>query len=483
MTIRTDSGGINDGGFTSTGFSDQWNVTSQRGNDDGHSAGGNYYFGNEFAGPAYPNDADGTLTSPTIDLTASVGEQLFLDFNHFLAIEDFFDTASVTIFAGGVPTVIADNNSVGGLPDFTAGFEAVSFDISQFAGQEIQVQFGFVSDSSVTREGWYVDDVVVRNEPQPGVHQIAISAGEIVTDIDFGNQAAAEIRGTKFNDLDGDGIRDAGEPGIEGVIVFLDDNNNGLFDAATELYAITDAAGNYAITDVPPGDRIVRESAFVGFQDASDPPLVITEIDPNTPDFLEIQNVTGTTVDTTGCQVFVSGDSAAASTDPDINAFNSAPFNIQDSFATGEIIFSTDSSDNNFFGSNIFWISGRTGWAMIVDDGGEIVDWVGWGWTEDQIDTFSVDTGGAQNVTLDGFWDGPGAVSGGLGTLQRTGSTDNDGASDFGYAPESQGIQNTGLVLLADFVQTFPASPADRVFVVPIDASDQIAEIDAVTGI
>ncbi|MBT6157333.1 MAG: hypothetical protein HOH82_21965, partial [Planctomycetaceae bacterium] len=477
-------GGLNNGGFTSTGFNDQWHVTTERGNDAGHSAGGSYYFGDEFAffGPAYTNNADGTLTSPIIDLTPFRNEQIFLDFNHFLAIEDFFDAASVSIFAGGVSTVIADNNSIGGLPDFTSGFDAVTLDLSQFTGQQIQVQFGFDSDSSVTFEGWYVDDVVVRTGPLSGVHRFEIQAGDTITGIDFGNQEAGEIRGTKFNDLDGDGVRDAGEPGIEGVIVFLDDNNNGVFDSATELYAITDADGNYAITDVPPGSRLVRESAFVGFQGESDPALVITELDPDTPDFLEIQNVTGTTIDTTGWQVFVSGDAAAASVDPDINAINTAPFDLQDSFAPGEISFTTDSTDNNFFGSNIFWINGRTGWAMIVDGDGQIVDWVGWGWTEEQIDEFSVDTGGAQNVTLDGFWSGPGAVSGGIGTLQRTGSTDNDGAADFGYAPESQGGQNTGLDLDADFVQTFPASPADRVFIVPRDSSNQIAEIDAVTG-
>ena len=39
------------------------------------------------------------------------------------------------------------------------------------------------------------------------------------------------ISGTKWNDLDGDGVRDADEPGLAGVSVYLDENNNGILDA------------------------------------------------------------------------------------------------------------------------------------------------------------------------------------------------------------------------------------------------------------
>lgn len=39
-----------------------------------------------------------------------------------------------------------------------------------------------------------------------------------------------EIRGTKWHDVDGDGVRDAGEPGLPGWTVYLDENNNGRLD-------------------------------------------------------------------------------------------------------------------------------------------------------------------------------------------------------------------------------------------------------------
>ena len=38
---------------------------------------------------------------------------------------------------------------------------AKTFDLSTFAGQDVQLRWRFGSDSSGTREGWYVDDVAV----------------------------------------------------------------------------------------------------------------------------------------------------------------------------------------------------------------------------------------------------------------------------------------------------------------------------------
>jgi hypothetical protein len=59
--------------------------------------------------------------------------------------------------------------------------------------------------------------------------------------------------GDKFHDLDADGGRDPGEPGLPGWIIWADYDNDGVKDAA-EPFGITDAEGHYVINDIrPPG--------------------------------------------------------------------------------------------------------------------------------------------------------------------------------------------------------------------------------------
>ena len=58
--------------------------------------------------------------------------------------------------------------------------------------------------------GGPVLDAVSVRELFPSAHEITLESSEIVTGVDFGNQqqiGTGEIRGTKFHDLDGDGVR------------------------------------------------------------------------------------------------------------------------------------------------------------------------------------------------------------------------------------------------------------------------------------
>ncbi len=52
--------------------------------------------------------------------------------------------------ADGV-TDLADNKSLGGLQNTAGGFQTTTVDLSQFAGQEIQVEFVFRSDTTIER--------------------------------------------------------------------------------------------------------------------------------------------------------------------------------------------------------------------------------------------------------------------------------------------------------------------------------------------
>ncbi len=60
------------------------------------------------------------------------------------------------------------------------------------------------------------------------------------------------ILGVVFNDLDTDGIRDPGEIGLPGFIVFIDANENGALDIG-DTQATTSSNGSFFFSDVAPG--------------------------------------------------------------------------------------------------------------------------------------------------------------------------------------------------------------------------------------
>jgi hypothetical protein len=92
--------------------------------------------------------------------------------------------------------------------------------------------------------------------------------------ISFGN-APAGIQGTKFNDANANGIRDAGEPGIANVQIFIDTNNNSTRDA-NEPSTLTNAGGNFVFPGLLPGSYTVREISPAGFGPTTPNPVVVT---------------------------------------------------------------------------------------------------------------------------------------------------------------------------------------------------------------
>ena len=67
-----------------------------------------------------------------------------------------------------------------------------------------------------------------------GLFSTFILSGETRVGVDFGNHEPLDytISGTAFNDTNKDGVLNPGEPGVSGVTVYLDLNNNGQFDPA-----------------------------------------------------------------------------------------------------------------------------------------------------------------------------------------------------------------------------------------------------------
>ncbi|NES73800.1 MAG: hypothetical protein F6K24_55765 [Okeania sp. SIO2D1] len=70
--------------------------------------------------------------------------------------------------------------------------------------------------------------------------------------------------GVKFNDLDADGIRDIGEPGLSNFGIYLDNNNNG-FREANEPLTFSDINGEFVFNNLAGGNYNVREIQQFGF--------------------------------------------------------------------------------------------------------------------------------------------------------------------------------------------------------------------------
>lgn len=89
---------------------------------------------------------------------------------------------------------------------------------------------------------------------QTGTNPIGVTptSGQALTGANFALFARAGISGSVWDDLDGDAVRDAGEPGLAGRTLFLDANNNGLLSAG-EVNTITDGSGNYTFTGLSSG--------------------------------------------------------------------------------------------------------------------------------------------------------------------------------------------------------------------------------------
>jgi hypothetical protein len=68
----------------------------------------------------------------------------------------------------------------------------------------------------------------------------------------------------KFEDLNANGVKDAGEPGLAGWTIYVDYNNNGVLDAG-EPSAVTGAGGTYTITGTNPGTWKTREVVQAGW--------------------------------------------------------------------------------------------------------------------------------------------------------------------------------------------------------------------------
>jgi len=85
----------------------------------------------------------------------------------------------------------------------------------------------------------------------PYTYDVQVTAGSVVEALDFGDRPVeGNIRGQVFDDRDGDGSRDVGEPALEGWTLYLDADGSGDLDGFDPSTA-SNVFGEYAFEDLP----------------------------------------------------------------------------------------------------------------------------------------------------------------------------------------------------------------------------------------
>jgi hypothetical protein len=106
-------------------------------------------------------------------------------------------------------------------------------------------------------DGSLIPGLTVSLYDQRGAEYHRILNGDIVPGprIDLGatEVAPGAIRGQKWNDLNGDGVKDPGEPGLEGWTIFIDADGNGQFDSIQDDLEPDDHAVGTNLNNVHPG--------------------------------------------------------------------------------------------------------------------------------------------------------------------------------------------------------------------------------------
>jgi PKD domain/Immune inhibitor A-like, MAM domain len=178
-----------------------------------------------------------------------------LSFWHWYAFESSWDggnlsarpagSGSYTLVTpdGGYPS---SDVSALGQPGFTGSsgsWQEVSFDLSAWAGQTVDLRWHFASDSSIQELGWYLDDITVAGAEHVADFEFAPAAPAVGEPVSFTDRSSGPVSGWLWDFGDGGGS--------------TEQNPSHAF-AAEGIYDVTLTA------DFPEGPQVRARSVAVG---------------------------------------------------------------------------------------------------------------------------------------------------------------------------------------------------------------------------
>lgn len=135
------------GAWTHSGINDNWHITTHSSSSPTHS----WYSGLEGSWQ-YSNENDASLVSPYFCVTPNVS----ITFHQKYSLETSWDYGYVEIDNGSDlwQTFVEVNGT-------QSSWLQDSYPMNQYGGETWRLRYRFVSDASVTQEGWYLDDVYI----------------------------------------------------------------------------------------------------------------------------------------------------------------------------------------------------------------------------------------------------------------------------------------------------------------------------------
>jgi len=207
------------------------------------------------------------------DLIVPAGATLNLDGLHLYV---HTEQINGTIIAGGAVIsgeVYDDVNGNGTLDNGEPGLAGWTVDLTNTSTNSIYTTTtnasGLFSVTGIAAGTYTLSEVVqpgfALTEPaSPGTYTITVVSGQTVTGEDFGDHPTASIGGEVFNDLNGDGTLESGEPGLSGWTVNL------LNSASTVIGTVTTVTGGaYSFTSLLPGTYTVQVVSQSGYDATS----------------------------------------------------------------------------------------------------------------------------------------------------------------------------------------------------------------------